>query len=754
MRIFHFIARIFKKVQVHLMTIFLSVLGGSLLGITAFSYVKTYNTVLELTNSFIKEISDATANEFETLTEKIETLLRVTEEEFRDVEDIGFTNTKLTNFLCNILRNDQTICSINLALTNADYRGVHYVPLTESQKNLGIDWPEDTKFSVRFNNWKATPPVDSWEFLGGNLKLLGKGVTPTGSSGPTDVRKNPWYIAMKNDPKFQWSLSRIPRGISPDLQDPVIVASLPLVTKEKEFRGVIGINTSMKTLSAFVSNQKVGKSGALFIVDSKGNIVLPLPQNLTDETKHLKTSLIDPAFKAFQKLKTPNIEMFSGKEKFFVYFIDFPINLGDKWYMALALPFNDFFATAVQTQHQSIFTSLGILLLAAFLTYLIARQISAPIVHLCKEVELIQHFNFEDVPPVKIGIDELVTLESSIHNMRSALRTFAKFLPQDIVRALLAQGEELKLGGKREKITLMFSDIQDFTMITESTHIYALVTSMEHYFDEISKAISTTHGTIDKYIGDSVMAFWGAPIPIDDPINQACKAALQCHFACNINHQSLGLPNWRTRFGLHTGEVIVGNFGTSNRMNYTVIGDTVNSTSRIAALNKLYGTWVIISDTIYNAVGKDYATRPLDRVLMRGKKEEMTVYELVGTLQGELRASPEQLTLCQLFKEAYNLYQQRKFVEARTFFAEIATKYPDDYPTKLYLSRIDQTPPPPIHPVAPPPPPATPAPPLFSPPPPAPTQQTAAPLPPPAPTQQTAGPQATPLPPPPSPPTS
>jgi adenylate cyclase len=205
---------------------------------------------------------------------------------------------------------------------------------------------------------------------------------------------------------------------------------------------------------------------------------------------------------------------------------------------------------------------------------------------------------------------------------------------------------------------------------------------LSDYFDVISKVVLQAGGTIDKYIGDSLMAFWGAPVASLDHAEKACLACLQCLIAIDQEKK------WYTRFGIHTGDVIVGNIGTSERINYTVIGDAVNVASRLQTINKEYQTTIIISEVVLNKIGNKFVTRPLDYVAVKGKIAKLKIFELMGTVDGQLAATAEQRQLSERFTQAYKLFEQGDLKEAKRYFLEIEKKFPSDGPTKKYLERL------------------------------------------------------------------
>src|SRR6185437_1039257 len=186
----------------------------------------------------------------------------------------------------------------------------------------------------------------------------------------------------------------------------------------------------------------------------------------------------------------------------------------------------------------------------------------------------------------------------------SGLRSFGAYVPRDLVRAVLASGERAELGGKTKELTIFFSDLAGFTTLSETLAPEALVELLGGYFDEMTRVIQSHGGTIDKFIGDAIMAFWNAPGDEPDHAARACQAALDCQAKLDaMRRADARLAGLQARIGLATGSVLVGNIGASDRMNYTVMGDTVNLASRLEGLNKAYGTPIMIAETTFAKAG-------------------------------------------------------------------------------------------------------------------------------------------------------
>ncbi|NDD58871.1 MAG: adenylate/guanylate cyclase domain-containing protein, partial [Chlamydiae bacterium] len=360
------------------------------------------------------------------------------------------------------------------------------------------------------------------------------------------------------------------------------------------------------------------------------------------------------------------------------------------WYVAIILPFHDIFGNFISIEYIKNWISVALVALFGVFIYFSSKKIAKPIVLLAKNVDKIRNFEFDNPFPVTSRISEIITLSSSLSSMRSALKSFSKYLPKEIVKSLVRQGHDISTGGERRDLTILFSDIENFTTISESLKIEELTIYLSQYFGVFSKIINGTSGTVDKFIGDAMMAFWNAPEAVLDQGDKACISALK--FFKHIQDFKTENPLFRakTRFGIHSGETIVGNIGTEDRMNYTVIGNVVNTTSRLEGLNKVYGTHILISETTHEKIGLRFLTRPIDFIVVKGRTQGITIYELLGTndIEPEIKASEKQKQLCELFSVAFQLYHAGKMEEAKSEFLKIFQLFPQDQPTLMYLSRL------------------------------------------------------------------
>jgi adenylate cyclase len=287
------------------------------------------------------------------------------------------------------------------------------------------------------------------------------------------------------------------------------------------------------------------------------------------------------------------------------------------------------------------------------------------------------------------AIREIAAMHAARDRMTGGLRSFAKYVPAGLVRDLMERDQEAVLGGETRELTVLFADIADFTSIAETLSPNALVDQLGDYFAEVSGAIRGERGTVDKYIGDAVMAFWGAPQEVADHGFRACKAALHCQ-ARLAELRSIwgaeGRAAFHARIGINTGAVLVGNIGSDQRMNYTVMGDPVNVASRLEAQCKRMKIGIAIGQRTRELAGEAIVARPLDKLAVKGKEEGIVVYELTALRE---EANEEQLRAESLGEEAMRAYLARDFASAAAACRKLLKLLPGDVAASELLARAE-----------------------------------------------------------------
>jgi adenylate cyclase len=276
---------------------------------------------------------------------------------------------------------------------------------------------------------------------------------------------------------------------------------------------------------------------------------------------------------------------------------------------------------------------------------------------------------------------------------------FSTYVSPSVVDELVANPEKLALGGKREELTVLFSDIEGFTTMSQGMQPEEIVALLNEYLSRMSAVIFRHVGTLDKYEGDAVMAFWGAPVPQADHALRACRAALEMQEAAahlNAQWKESGRPQLRTRIGINTGTMVVGNLGGEGKFDYTVIGDSVNLASRLEGANKEYKTRIMVSERTYEAVRGEILGRQIDRMAVVGRSQPVVTYELLT-----LRGAPDAAVLeefVKVYSEGLGAYFNRDWPNSLAHFDRALQLRPDDGPARIHRERVRhyvQHPPPP-----------------------------------------------------------
>lgn len=274
---------------------------------------------------------------------------------------------------------------------------------------------------------------------------------------------------------------------------------------------------------------------------------------------------------------------------------------------------------------------------------------------------------------------------------------FDKYMAVEVVDEILRNPAGIALGGEKKELTILFTDVADFTRLAETLDPKILVDLVNRYLATVTESILRHRGNVNKYLGDGVMAIFGAPRGEPNHATLACYAALDCQaaLAClREEWKAQGYPAMTTRIGINSGPLVVGNMGSPARMEYTVMGDSVNLASRLEGASKVYGTLMLVGPRTRELAGAEIETRELDIVRVKGKREPVVVYELLGR-RGEL--SQEKRRVVGLFQEGLTAYRARNFRAASERFEAILALNPSDGLARVYFHRAQgylKTPPP------------------------------------------------------------
>ncbi len=676
------------------------------ISIVTYTYINNSRTIVDFSNRLME---NASLSEVTSIADNFREVMTSTEIGgylVQDTTKAAVISKDLIQFLLGICRKYKLVDSVYIGTESGYF--VQVIPLIpgstyrlEQAKIL----PKKAEFALRILDRSDVKPTEVWIYLDDDGKKLDEEQIPQAQI--VFVHKNrPWYVKTAQNRSNIWT----DIFVSDATLAPTIACGVPLLSDTGKFVGVISASVGLPKLA--VDLQKSAIKGVSMVLNQKGEIVAhPTEKNyskvVATETKLITIDdLIDKsasaAYRMHQIDKQQRFIFKSGGIEYIALFKDFILEGFKGWEFLMITPIDEYIGAVKHTQRNTLLICLIILILSIVVIAVMARRIAAPINNLSLQADKITNFDLDQVTEVVSGIKEIQKLQNSISRMRKSLISFGKFVPKNLVKKLVDKGVEVKIGGKKKQLSIFFSDIANFTTISETYPPEKLILHLYEYFDEMTAIVAGNNGTTDKYIGDSIMAFWGAPQQDNAHSLNCCLTALLCQKRLlDLNRKWVfeKKPELLTRIGIHTGEVIVGNIGSSERMNYTIIGDSVNLAARLEGANKAYGTNIMLSEATVHHLHDHAVVRPLDIVAVKGKNEGVIVYELVALKNSNplVLPSDDQLKFCNEFTKAFRFYLEQRWDEALTIFHDLQKIFGQDDPCELYISRCEAfkiTPPP------------------------------------------------------------
>jgi adenylate cyclase len=577
----------------------------------------------------------------------------------------------------------------------ADKREFVFLSQLQSQADISwvvFGWPDNSFFAahklgdghlemmeISLTDHPGQRRVDEYAVIPGDIEF------ETRQFVPTDFRvvDQPWFkTAIKADGP-QWS-----RVIDHPIGQRRSIAFAGPIDVYQERQGVLAIIIEYTRLAHFLAQLEVGRTGTAFIFDDGGELIAA-PDKDADELHPVMSQeallpiaqmVLTEAGDAGRK-EAWRQRLTSHGAAYEVALTPLPF---PGWRLATVIPEAEFLGPVETTLRRLIVGLAAGALLAALVSAMLARSvIAAPLARVVGEIRHVENFALEEVRRHPSRLAEISSLSGAIAEMAAGLSAFRKFIPADLVRSLLRQGVEAKPGGSIQQLTVMFIDVAGFTGLSERMGD-RVVPLLSGYLNLASEIIDANAGTIDKFIGDAVMAFWGAPVAQDDHALRCCRAALAIRDALG----SAGLTDdqgkpLQIRIGINSGRMLVGNIGSELRLNYTVIGDTVNVASRLETANKQYGTQILIGTETKRLIGDAFLTREIDSIAVYGRTEGLAVYELIGLSE----VSGENTDWIASYEEALSKYRRRDFSGAIIHFEAVLGRHPHDLPASMLLDR-------------------------------------------------------------------
>ena len=577
-------------------------------------------------------------------------------------------------------------------------------------------------FTGAYRAQDGTLRVSYTRLRGGKSELTEYTVDDSGTWTPSlrktdygyDPRRDRFYEAAQSAGRRVW----VGPYVFFDEGVPGMTCAAPHLAPDGRLLGVFTVDFNLNALSRFVSELSFGRRGRVVVLTPDGTVIAHPTLRVVEVTGQQSEGKLvrapdvpDPMLQSFAAaartdegartlLAGDGAEEFTfnhGNERYLAAIRRVDIDNGLTWIVGAFAPEDDFLDVLERNHVIAIAIAATALCIGMVLTFVLARRISVPLTRLASEMEEAGAFNLTARPPQPTIFKEVALMDEALLRMKGSLRSFAYYVPTDLVRTMLASGQEATLSGHRRELTVYFSDIAGFTAKAETMTPDELVSAMSRYLEEMTRIIAAHGGTVDKFIGDAIMAFWGAPAPVADHAARACETAIHCQRALARIRASAGTAweaSQHARIGIATGDVVVGNMGSPERFNYTVMGDTVNLASRLEGLNKLYGTSILVTEPTYDAARVRVIGRPVDLVQVQGRSRGVKVYELLG-LAGEDEDGVAEMA--STAAEAFDAYVAGEFGRAAACFETMLERRPHDRVAALLAERCREfmaTPPP------------------------------------------------------------
>ncbi len=586
-----------------------------------------------------------------------------------------------------------------------------YIALEATGESTGVSRLRQGKFTVwQTNRHPQTGRLEVREFWLEDYPRRPYAFDP--SRDAPDTRTRPWYTAARERRVPIWTETFRFLGLEQTQNIHGVTHAIPVYRPDGSLAAVVSVDLDVGGLSRFLQSLPVGKTGFAFVVemraDGRRQVIahpdaaglvrtVPTPAGPTSEVVAIE-ELADrrvPAFMAqvpddWAGRGTTNIVPVRFTQDGIAYIGRYRHLGGDtlpRWLICTVIPEADVMEGVYRNNRETLLVGALMLLLSVALSLYVAAQVARPLERIARETQAIGLMQVEARPVHHSMVLEVDRLAVATEEMKRSLRSFQKYVPTDLVRSLLASGQEAVLGGERRPVTVYFSDIANFTSIAESRAPEDLVEHLGQYLSALSEPILQSGGTVDKYIGDAIMAFWGAPQRHPAHAAAACTVALRSQELLAVlrrQWEAEGKPLFHARIGLCTGEVVVGNIGSAARLNYTAIGDTVNLASRLEALNKHYGTQILISESTYLEACDAVAARPIAWVAVKGKVRALLVYELLALKKDAGQAVQDLVGLC---SQALDSYRERDWSRAILLAEEVLKVRAGDGPTQRLIER-------------------------------------------------------------------
>lgn len=479
----------------------------------------------------------------------------------------------------------------------------------------------------------ADEEIERWRDIDGR----GDTVRPWQEKKDFEANTRPWFLLGRDlsPGSIGWTE---PYGFRPR-NSPGITAVMKVDSPENPY--VLAFDIRLDDLTRFTRHITVPGDGLAFVLTDDGRMLVPPPGSsrplkdlLLENPEALGMPLVDACVRRRNESRDPGPFQVSHQgDAWWCGYREFPLSPQRKFWIVVMAPESHLLGERRRDQIALLLATTGALAVALVMALIISRSYSRPLLELVGHSRRLEGLHTGLEVRVDSHLREIGQLAEAQEKMRRALDSFSRYVPLGVVRDLFARGEAAKIGGEEAEVTVLFTDIAGFTTLAESMTPTELTHHMSCYFAGMVEILHRHGATVDKFIGDAIMAFWGAPNRVQDHSALAVEAVIEMReWLDEANRRWVveGRPALPTRFGLAAGMVTVGNVGAEKRLSYTALGDTVNLACRLEQLNAVLGTTILADENVRRAAGNTFAWRDADSIKVRGKQTPVRIFELVG----------------------------------------------------------------------------------------------------------------------------
>ncbi len=619
-----------RKLRVDILTIFGGLLVLTVLSVIFYTYRNTSRVVLMLCDDIMGKTTDAvidgTSRYLMPAAKLAEISSHIVAAGVIPLQDNG----RLERYAIEVMRAYPQIASIDIG----DENGNFLMP-----KRLA-----DGTIATKIIDRTVTPPLTTWKYRNRSLQLVR---VETSRTDNFDPRIRPWYKAAKVTRQLCWTNVYI---FFTD-KKPGVTTSYPVVDARGSVRGVIGCDIELSSLSLFLKSLKIGKTGFAFIFNNQEVVAFPDITKLVDFGEDgvlrpvylagLDLASVTAAMRQFRRQGKPKFTVETGGKRYLVSFTSFPASFGKPWKVGVIVPEDDFIGAVKKINHGVLIICLLVLVMASILIIFSSRRISKPILRIAEETDRIGQFQLDGQLHLRSNIYEIQTLQEAVKRMKASLLSFTRFAPQQLVQEIVVQGKEAMLGGERREVTLLFSDLRNFTRFSEHTSPEEVVHILNTHFDNMVQLINHHNGFVVDFLGDSLFAVFGAPGKDPDHARKAVSCAIDMQLARRRMNRDLpdaNFPPMEMGIGINTGPCVVGNMGSLMRIKYGVVGHAVNLASRLESFT--VGGQVLISESTRQAVTDQFVMVGPLAAFGKGVESAIRLWEVRGIPNEEDKTLP------------------------------------------------------------------------------------------------------------------